>query len=389
MAKDPTAALRERFAGRFGGAPRIFRAPGRVNLIGEHTDYTQGLVLPAAIDRYARVAIAPREDRRVVVRSIELDDEVAFELDDAAPAPRCDWSDYPRGVALELGRLGRRLAGANLLLTSEVPLGAGLSSSAALEVAAGFALLSVAGYAIDRLALARACQAAEGGFVGTRCGIMDQFVAVFGTAGHALLLDCRSLEYQTLAIPADARLVICNSMVKHELASGEYNRRRADCEAGVKIFRQSMPQVRALRDVGVSDLERHRDALPEEIFRRCRHVVSENQRVLDAAEALRSSDLHRFGQLMYESHRSLRDDYEVSSKELDLLVEIAASCEGVFGARMTGGGFGGCTITLVRSSTVEAFREIIVKSYTGETGLAPDVYVCSAAQGAGMWQPPS
>jgi galactokinase len=218
---------------------------------------------------------------------------------------------------------------------------------------------------------------------------MDQFVAVFGSAGHALMLDCRSLEYQTLAIPDDARLVICNSMVKHELASGEYNRRRADCEAGVKIFRKSMPHVRALRDVGIADLERHRYELPEEIFRRCRHVVSENQRVLDAAEALRSSDLHRFGQLMYESHRSLRDDFEVSSKELDLLVEIAASYEGVFGARMTGGGFGGCTITLVRSSTVEAFREKIVKSYTAETGLVPDVYVCSAAQGAGMWQEPS
>jgi galactokinase len=275
------------------------------------------------------------------------------------------------------------------MIHGQVPMGAGLSSSASLEVAIGLALLSASHAEVPQLDLVKACQRAEHEYVGTRCGIMDQFIAVFGRAGHALMLDCRTLEYQTLAIPSDARLVICNSMVKHELASGEYNRRRADCEAGVKIFHDGLPQVRALRDVSVADLEKHRSELPDEIFRRCRHVVTENRRVLDAAEALRSSDLGRFGQLMYESHRSLRDDYEVSCEELDLLVEIASSCEGVYGSRMTGGGFGGCTITLVQAAVVESFREKIAKSYTAKTGLVPDVYVCSAAQGAGAWTEPA
>jgi galactokinase len=256
-------------------------------------------------------------------------------------------------------------------------------------VAIGLALLSVSHAKLEPLDLVKACQRAEHEYVGTRCGIMDQFIAVFGRAGHALMLDCRSLEYQTFAIPGDARLVICNSMVKHDLASGEYNRRRADCEAAVKIFRQSKPEVRALRDVSMEDLEKHRSVLSDELFQRCRHVISENQRVLDAAQALHWSDLDRFGELMYQSHHSLRDDYEVSCRELDLLVEIAASCKGVYGSRMTGGGFGGCTVTLVDSAAVETFRDNVVVSYKRGTGLTPDVYVCSAAQGAGAWQEPA
>ena len=381
--------LRRDFERAYQDHPAIFRAPGRVNLIGEHTDYNDGFVMPVAIGFYTWVASSRRQDRVLHARSEEFEESIDLSLDALSGPPHKHWSDFVRGVAAVLKERGTPLVGANLLIRGQVPMGAGLSSSASLEVAIGLALLSVSHAETPPLDLVKACQRAEHEYVGTRCGIMDQFVAVFGSAGHALMLDCRSLEYQTLAIPADARLVICNSMVKHELASGEYNRRRADCEAGVKIFRQSMPQVRALRDVGVAELERHRNDLPEQIFRRCRHVISENQRVLDAGEALRSSDLDHFGRLMYESHRSLRDDYEVSSQELDLLVEIAASCEGVFGSRMTGGGFGGCTITLVRSSAVEAFRETITKSYTAGTGLVPDLYVCSAAQGAGAWQGPS
>jgi len=215
---------------------------------------------------------------------------------------------------------------------------------------------------------------------------MDQFIAVFASSGHALMIDCRSLESESLSIPDDARLVICNSMVKHELASGEYNRRRAECEAGVKVFRKNSPTVHALRDVSLEDLAGHRAELTDVVFRRCRHVISENQRVLDAAEALRAEDLGRFGQLMYESHRSLQQDYEVSSKELDLLVDIASRCQGVYGSRMTGGGFGGCTITLVRSNSVEAFREKVTQKYKEKTGITPDLYICSAAQGAGPWR---
>jgi galactokinase len=233
--------------------------------------------------------------------------------------------------------------------------------------------------------MAKLCQMAEHEYVGTRCGIMDQFIATFGAAGNALMLDCRSLEYQLLPVPQDVRLVVCNTMVRHELASGEYNRRRADCEAGVKLLAPYRAGVRALRDVEIADLEKHKDVLPETIYRRCRHVITENQRVLDAAKALQSGDPDRVGQLMYASHASLRDDYEVSCKELDLLVELAAGSSGVYGARMTGGGFGGCTVNLVRTDCAEAFRTHIARTYQEATGIAPDIYICEPAQGAEAW----
>ena len=380
-------SLRQDFERSYRDRPAILRAPGRVNLIGEHTDYNDGFVMPVAIGFYTWIAANRRPDRILHARSEEFDETVDLPLDALGGPPRKHWSDFLRGVAAVLKERGTPLEGANLMIEGQVPMGAGLSSSASLEVAIGLALLAVSHAEVPELDLVKACQRAEQEYVGTRCGIMDQFIAVFGSAGHALMLDCRSLEYESLAIPSDVRLVICNSMVKHDLTSGEYNRRRADCEAAVKIFRQSMPQVGALRDVSAADLEKHRDELTAVIFRRCRHVISENQRVLDAAAALRSSDLERFGELMYGSHRSLRDDYEVSCKELDLLVEVASSSEGVYGSRMTGGGFGGCTISLVRLAAVESFRERITRSYTAETGLVPDVYVCSAAQGAGSWGP--
>jgi galactokinase len=288
-------------------------------------------------------------------------------------------------VAAVLQSRGVRLTGANLIIQGQVPIGAGLSSSASLEIATGLALLASSRAEVPPLDLVKIAQRAEHQYVGTLCGIMDQFIAVFATSGHALMLDCRSLQSQSLLVPDDAKLVICNSMVKHELASGEYNRRRAECEAGVKVFQRSKSTVQALRDVGLADLEKHRAELSDVVYRRCRHVISENQRVLDAAESLRAGDLHRFGQLMYESHRSLQTDYEVSSTELDLLVDIATSCEGVYGSRMTGGGFGGCTITLARSHSVEAFREKITQTYKEKTGITADLYVCSAAQGAGRW----
>ena len=377
--------LKDEFQRSYGTSPDIFRAPGRVNLIGEHTDYNEGFVMPAAIGFYTWVAVSKRPDRTLHVRSDEFNETVDLSLEALAGPPRKHWSDFVRGVAAVLEARGVNVKGANLIVQGQVPMGAGLSSSASLEVATGLALLSVSEAAVPQLDLVKMCQRAEHEYVGTRCGIMDQFIAVYGRSGHALMLDCRTLEYQALAVPADARLVICNSMVKHVLAGGEYNRRRADCEAGVKLFRQTMPSVRALRDVTLADLERHRSEFPEVVSRRCRHVISENQRVLDAAETLRSGDLGQFGRLMYESHRSLRLDYEVSCKELDLLVEIAATCEGVYGSRMTGGGFGGCTITLARADSVEHFRRKITQGYKDETGITADVYVCSAAQGAAAW----
>jgi galactokinase len=392
MASPPTSYestaefLTDEFQRSYHARPSIFRAPGRVNLIGEHTDYNDGFVMPAAIGFYTWIAASVRPDRVLHVRSGEFHETVDLSLDALAGPPRKHWSDFVRGVAAVLQSRGVHLSGANLIIQGQVPMGAGLSSSASLEVATGLALLATSQAEVPQLELVKICQRAEHEYVGTRCGIMDQFIAVYASSGHALMLDCRSLDYQSLSIPDDARLVICNSMVKHELASGEYNRRRAECEAGVKVFRKGSPDVQALRDVTMADLANHETKLTEVVYRRCRHVISENQRVLDAAEALRASDLDRFGRLMYESHRSLQQDYEVSCKELDLLVEIASSCEGVYGSRMTGGGFGGCTITLVRANSVGAFQEKITQAYKAKTGITPDLYVCSAAQGAAPWR---
>jgi len=377
--------LKEEFERSYHTPPAIFRAPGRVNLIGEHTDYNDGFVMPAAIGFYTWIAASPRPDRTLHVRSEEFHETADLSLDSLAGPPRKHWSDFVRGVAAVLRSHHVPVAGANLMIQGQVPMGAGLSSSASLEVAIGLALLSASRADVPQLELVKICQRAEHEYVGTRCGIMDQYIAVFASSGHALMIDCRSLESQSLAIPDDARLVICNSMVKHVLASGEYNRRRAECEAGVKIFRKTLPNVHALRDVTAADLSKHQAELTDVVYRRCRHVISENQRVLDAADALRASDLHRFGQLMFESHRSLQHDYEVSCLELDLLVEIASSCQGVYGSRMTGGGFGGCTISMVASYTVEAFQEQITGAYKEKTGITPDIYVCSAAQGAAPW----
>jgi galactokinase len=377
--------LTARFREMFGTEMRIFRAPGRVNLIGEHTDYNDGFVMPAAIGFYTWVAAARREDRVLEAYSDRFDEKITFSLDALEGAPRKHWSDFIRGVAATLQSAGHRLSGANLVIHAEVPLGAGLSSSASLEVATALALTMPSGIAVPRLELAKLCQAAEHEYVGTRCGIMDQFIATFGVSGNALMLDCRSLEYQLIPVPRDLRLVVCNSMVRHEHASGEYNRRRGDCETGVKLLAQHLPGIRALRDVGIADLEKYKQALPETIYRRCRHVVTENQRVLDAAKALQSGDADGVGRLMYASHASLRDDYEVSCKELDLLVELAASNDGVYGARMTGGGFGGCTVNLVRGECAAAFEAQMARTYQQATGIAPDIYVCEPAQGAEAW----
>jgi len=373
------------FGERLGTVTRVFRAPGRVNLIGEHTDYNDGFVLPAAIGFYTWIAAAKRDDRVLEAYSDAFDEKISWSLDALSGPPQRHWSDYIRGVAGALEGAGHRLAGTNLFIHGEVPLGAGLSSSASLEVATALALTSISGIALPRLELAKLCQSAEHEYVGTRCGIMDQFVVSFGSAGHALKLDCRSLEYELLAVPENLSLVLCNSMVRHELAAGEYNRRRADCETGVRLLQRYLPEVRALRDVTRGDLERYKHLLPGTVYRRCRHVVTENQRVLAAAEALQAQDAKRFGHLMYLSHASMRDDYQVSCKELDLLVDLAASSTGVYGARMTGGGFGGCTVNLVRADRASAFKAHIAQAYRERAGITPDIYICDPAQGAEAW----
>ena len=373
--------LKRDFRAVYRQDPQVFRAPGRVNLIGEHTDYNEGFVMPAAIGFYTSAAIAPRSDTKVNVRSQSFEGAVSFDIGDDL-RPKHNWSDYVVGVIDQVKRSGERLRGLDILIQGDVPIGAGLSSSAAIEVAVGFALLNAEHATIDRVRLALLCQRAENEFVGMRCGIMDQFISCNGQRNHALMLDCRNLQFKLLPISPGASIVICNTMVKHQHASGEYNQRRADCEQGVKILQKCVPGIRSLRDVSVEQLERHREMLPPVIYRRCRHVVTENARVESAAEKLQKNDLRAFGGLMAKSHMSLRDDYEVSCRELDVMVEIATAQAGVFGARMTGGGFGGCTINLVASEHVEAFRKRVAAEYERAIGLKPDVYITSAADGA-------
>ena len=374
---------RRAFRELFGGEPRVFRAPGRVNLIGEHTDYNDGFVLPMAIEHSTLAAAAPREGRRVRVLSLNVNRREEFDLDRPGPPRRGSWLDYVEGVARALEARGLRLSGADIVIHSDVPSGAGLSSSAALEISVGLALVSVSGAELDRVALALAGQAAEHEYVGTRSGIMDQFVASLGREGHALLIDCRALEATPIPVDtADTLVVICNSQVKHRLASSEYNTRRAECERGVELLREVLPNVRALRDVSEAELRGHEGWLPEPVRRRVRHVVTENARTLAAAEALRAGDTAEMGRLMYLSHESLRDDYEVSCAELDVLVGSASRVKGVWGARMTGGGFGGCTVNLVRRDALEDFQNTVLTHYHQVTGLTPAFYISEARAGA-------
>ena len=378
-----TNTLRAAFRKLYGTEPRLFRAPGRVNLIGEHTDYNDGFVLPMAIERATIVAAAPRAERRVRVHSLSLKESAEFDLDHPGPTRRGIWLDYVEGVAQSLISSGAQLRGADLAIDSDVPVGAGLSSSAALEISVGLALLSLSGAEVDRVSLALAGQRAEHVYVGTMCGIMDQFVAALGEAGHALLIDCRALTATPLPLDTSSMVVaICNTNVNHALASSEYNTRREECERGVSILSEFLPGIRALRDVSVSDFEKHEERLPEPIRRRCRHVVTEDARTLAAAAAISAGELEKMGQLMVLSHESLRDDYEVSCRELDIMVEIALKVEGVAGARMTGGGFGGSTVNLVRRDALDEFRETIEREYNKATNKHPTIYVSEPGTGA-------
>jgi len=375
--------LKTLFAELYGSSPAIYRAPGRVNLIGEHTDYNDGFVMPAALDLYTYVAVSPRTDRRLQVYSANLTEKCELDLDSIPAGRSGHWSDYVRGVAGVLQSAGYQLRGADLAITSDVPLGSGLSSSAALEVSTAWALLSNSQLSASPTEIAQMCQKSEHVYVETRCGIMDQFISCHGRAGHALMLDCRSLEFELLPIPPDVRLMVCNTMVKHEHASGEYNTRRRECEEGVRLLAEVLPGIHALRDVTLDELEKHRERLNPVIYKRVRHVVSENERVKKAARLLIAGDLAAFGRLMADSHRSLRDDYEVSIAELDLMVELASRQTGVYGARMTGGGLGGSTINLVDADHTEQVRQKLEKDYEGKTGIKPVILICEASDGAG------
>jgi len=373
MSMNPDT-LKNKFIDRYGTEPRIFRAPGRVNIIGEHTDYNDGYVLPCAIDFATYVAGAIRKDRRIRVASLSFDRELEFDLDEPLRESEKTWAKYVQGVGLILEREGYELRGANLLIDSDVPVGAGLSSSAALEISTAFALATLSGHKIDGMKLAKIGQSAENEFAGVRSGIMDQFASVFGEKDNALFLDCRSLEWSAVPVSA-SKFVICNTKTKHDLADGEYNKRRAECEAAAAFLGNI-----SLRDATLDELNRAAD-MPETLKKRARHVITENVRVLETVAALRNDDLATVGEHINASHDSLRDDFEVSCAELDLMVDLAREQSGVLGTRMMGGGFGGCTINLFQPGDHTGFAARITELYKKKTGIMPEIYECEAATG--------
>ena len=377
--------LRRAFSEAFGLLPDVVvRAPGRVNLIGEHTDYNEGFVLPVAIDRAIYIAARARADRQVRLVALDMGQRAEFTLDAIVRDEAALWSNYVRGVALFLQEAGYALRGLDGVIQGDVPRGAGLSSSAALEMAAAMAFVATSGLALDRVQMALIGRRAENEFVGVQTGIMDQFISALGRRDHALWIDCRSLDYRLVPLPADVRIVVADSGVRRGLVASAYNQRRAECEEGLRRLAKHLPGIRALRDVSVAAFEAYKAVLPEPVRRRVQHVVYENQRVLDAVTALERGDLAALGRLMDASHASLRDLYEVSGPELDALVEIARSVPGCLGARLTGAGFGGCTVNLVEQHAVPAVVAAIERDYPARTGRTPRVYICRAVDGAGQ-----
>jgi len=382
-----TETILTRFSQVFGAeVPRVIaRAPGRVNLIGEHTDYNEGYVLPIAMDRATYVAARPRNDGVLRAHTDLYGQMLDWPLEDLGPPQEPAWANYVKGTAAMLIRHGVELCGADLLIVSELPVGGGVSSSAALEVSTAKALVGLTDEFVQPVALALLCRQAEHEYAGSPCGIMDQFISVLGHEGAALLLDCRSQEYDHLPFnPAGASIVVMDTQVKHNIGSSEYPVRQKQCRAGVERFQQVDPSVRSLRDVNEEMLARHGQGLDEVVAARCRHVIMENRRVVHAAEALRAGAFREFGQLMTESHRSLRDDYQVTCEELDALVEIACGVGGVYGARMTGGGFGGCAIALVEEQTIDSLHRAIKERYDRRFPKPAIVYTARAAAGASV-----
>jgi len=362
----------------------VATAPGRVNLIGEHTDYNLGVVLPAAINRCIAIAAGPRTDDQLVIHSETMNDLVQVTLGDLRPLKYSTWSNYLTGVAFFLQRRGANLRGANISVSGNIPQAAGLSSSAALEIASAFAFTAMNDLHFSDIDLIRLCQQAENEFVGVSCGIMDQFVSCMGKQHQALYLDCRTLLYKHVGLPEEVSLLVCNTGVQRELSRSEYNKRRQECLFGVKQLATRLPGIESLRDVSWDQFMTTRHLLTPVIEKRCRHVLSENGRVRAAVDALERRDVVEFGKLMYQSHFSLRNDYEVSSPELDAVVDICAESDGVYGARMTGAGFGGSAICLVDNGAVEGVSARLLREYPKRTNKLPTIYVCRFEDGASI-----
>jgi galactokinase len=374
---------------RFGTSSTAFQAPGRVNLIGEHTDTSEGFVMPAALDLRTVSTISPRSDAIANIYSANFDEQVALDLLNIDPhriplRHAHHWSSYPAAVLWAMHQRGIVFKGFDMTLAGDVPLGSGLSSSASVEVAVAIAVLTLAGIFLPKPEIAKICQSAENNYVGTQSGIMDPLASVCGVEDHALLLDCRSLEYEPLPLSSEVMLVICNTMVKHSLSDGgDYNRRRAEVQQGVRILQSHRSEIRTLRDVSEEELRAYTQEMPSDVFLRCLHVVTENARVLEAADALHRHDFARFGTLMYEAHISMRDNYAASCPEADTMVDLAASQPGCYGARITGGGFGGCTVNLVAADHAEKFVENVRAGYEKAIGIRAEIYLTRASNGAG------
>ncbi len=373
--------IRHAFQQHYGAEPAlIVRAPGRVNLIGEHTDYNDGFVLPLAIDRATWIALRPRPDRNVTLHALDFGESDTFAVDAPARRPG-SWADYVRGIAWSLGQHGYGLGGWEGVMAGDVPIAAGLSSSAALELAVARAFGAVAGWPWDTARMAQVSQYAENKWVGMNCGIMDQMISAAGVADHALLIDCRTLATRPMPLPPGAAVVVLDTATRRGLVDSAYNERRAQCEVAARHF-----GVRALRDVTIAQLEAARPKLDNLTYRRARHVITENDRVLQACDAMAVGDAAALGRLLDASHISLRDDFQVSNRELDLIVAAAQAHPACQGARMTGAGFGGCAVALVAEAGVEAFVAQVSADYTARAGLTPRVYVCRATDGAAIVQ---
>lgn len=376
-----TGEFRRRHLERFGGPARLFAAPGRVNIIGEHTDYNDGFVLPVAIDRYTIAAITPCDAPLLTLRSEALDETIEVRVD-APFERRGSWTDYAGGVAQAVASDAPFSGGAFVTIGGDLPLGAGLSSSASFELALSLALYSLSGVAPGARRAAAAGSRAEHEFVGIRSGVMDQLICSLGIAGSALLIDCRSLSATPVALPAGMRIAVCDTTVKHALAGSEYNARREACEEGVRILERHGVPIRALRDLSIDDFERVSDLLPSPVRERCRHVVYEDARTIEAVSAMQAGELQALGRLLNESHRSLKELYEVSSSELDQIVEAAQAVPGVYGARMTGGGFGGAAIAVYEPGTFAKLVSAVDAAYYRKHGIEPRVFEVNAVRGA-------
>lgn len=370
----------------FNESPLLFRSPGRVNLIGEHTDYNMGFVLPAAIDKAIYFAITPRYDDICNLYSLDFNESIQYPVSSIQHQEKY-WANYLLGVVDQIQKLGYNIKGFNCVFGGDIPIGAGLSSSAAIESGLAFAINHIFNFGIEKLELVKLAQRAENEFVGVKCGIMDQYINIFGAAHKVLKIDCRSLEYEYHPFTRDdLRIVLCNTMVSHSLASSEYNKRRAECEEGVKILQRYNPQIKSLRDADIEIVESHKNDFPEIVYKRCKYVVGENKRLQKACEDLDRNDFVAFGKRMYGSHAGLRDLYEVSCPELDFLVEIAAKQSGVFGSRMMGGGFGGCTINIIEHDKVNHFISEVSGSYQKKFSKTPATYICTIENGTGLLQ---